>query len=112
MSDNSPYPRCGGQQGYSRIRLYLKGVNAMRFQIRHRFMPGLLLLLLAASAPAQSTSAAPRIWNDRDLAEWATPIAALNIRPGHMSEKEFYSVPVAEWVRTYPVYFPGREPDG
>jgi hypothetical protein len=75
-------------------------------------MPGLLLLLAASNTPAQSRSAAPRIWNDRDLAEWATPIAALNLRPGHLSETEFYSLPVAEWVRTYPVYFPGREPEG
>jgi hypothetical protein len=55
---------------------------------------------------------APRIWNDRDLAEWATPVAALETRPGHLSEKEYYAVPVGEWVRSYPVYFPGREPAG
>ncbi len=76
------------------------------------FNRGMLLLLVAGSALAQSQIAAPRIWNDRDLAEWATPLATLKIRPGHLSEKEYYSVPVAEWVRSYPVYFPGREPEG
>jgi len=60
----------------------------------------------------QPKTPAPRIWNDRDLAEWATPIAALKMRPGHLSEKEYYAVPVGEWVRSYPVYFPGREPKG
>src|SRR5437868_1086785 len=55
---------------------------------------------------------APRVWNDRDLQEWATPVAGLNVRPGHYSEKEYYSAPVGEYVRTYPVYFPGREPAG
>jgi hypothetical protein len=84
----------------------------MRFKSLHALTPGLLLLLAAGHSPAQSRNGAPRIWNDRDLAEWATPIAALNVRPGHLSEKEFYSLPVAEWVRTYPVYFPGREPEG
>jgi hypothetical protein len=55
---------------------------------------------------------ASRFWNDHDLAEWATPVAGLNIRPGHYSEKEYYAAPVGEFVRTYPVYFPGREPEG
>jgi hypothetical protein len=66
------------------------------------------------SAPVthETPIAAPRIWNDRDLAEWANPVAGLDVRPGHFSEAEFYAGPVAEWVRTYPVYFPGREPDG
>ena len=49
---------------------------------------------------------APRFWNDRDLSEWATPVAGLNVRPGHYSEKEYYSAPIGEYVRTYPVYFP------
>ena len=55
---------------------------------------------------------APRFWNDRELADWATPIAALDVRPSHFSEREYYAAPEAEWVRTYPVYFPGREPAG
>ena len=55
---------------------------------------------------------APRFWNDRELAEWATPIAALGVRPAHFSEREYYAAPVGEWLRSYPVYFPGREPAG
>jgi mono/diheme cytochrome c family protein len=53
-----------------------------------------------------------RVWNDRELADWATPVAGLNIRPGHYTEEQYYSAPVGEFVRTYPVYFPGREPAG
>ena len=55
---------------------------------------------------------APRFWNDRELADWALPVAGLNVRPSHFSEKDYYAAPDGEWVRTYPVYFPGREPDG
>ena len=76
------------------------------------YKQGVLLLLCAISVIAQTRMAAPRIWNDRDLAEWATPVAPLKVRPGHLSEKEYYSIPAGEWVRTYPVYFPGREPAG
>src|SRR5689334_805302 len=74
-----------------------------------------MLLMFAPVVFAQSNSRlleAPRVWNDRNLRDWATPVAGLNVRPGHFSEKDYYSAPVGEYVRTYPVYFPGREPDG
>jgi hypothetical protein len=53
----------------------------------------------------------PRVWDETALAEWATPIAGLNVRPTNMSAKDYYAMAV-ENVRTYPVYFPGREPVG
>jgi hypothetical protein len=60
----------------------------------------------------QSESAhIPKTWDEAALAEWATPIAGLNLPPTHISAKEYYSLPV-ENLRTYPVYFPGREPEG
>jgi mono/diheme cytochrome c family protein len=76
------------------------------------------ILVLAACLVAGALAAddprieAPRFWNDCELADWATPIAALGVRPGHFSEREYYSAPPAEWVRTYPAYAPGREPAG
>lgn len=53
----------------------------------------------------------PRTWDDAALADWATPIAGLNVRPTTISAEAYYSLPT-ENLRTYPVYFPGREPDG
>src|SRR5438477_11988574 len=41
----------------------------------------------------------------------ATPVAGLNIRPTHISAKEYYSLAIDN-LRTYPVYFPDREPEG
>jgi hypothetical protein len=61
-----------------------------------------------------TASAAPTIpnaWDETALADWATPIAALNVRPTNVSARDYYSMAV-ENLRTYPVYFPGREPDG
>lgn len=71
-----------------------------------------LCLLTASEAATAEKAAAVRVWNDRDLAEWAVPVAGLNVPPGHFSEREYYAAPVAGWLRTYPVYFPGREPRG
>ncbi len=76
---------------------------------------GVLTLCLWSSGFAQSPAKliqAPRFWNDHDLADWATPVAGLNVRPAHFSEKEYYAAPVGDYLRTYPVYFPGREPAG
>lgn len=73
----------------------------------------LTIALWSAFSHAQETVIqAPRFWNDRDLSNWATPVAGLNVRPGHYSEQDYYSAPNGEYVRTYPVYFPGREPEG
>jgi hypothetical protein len=70
-----------------------------------------LIALLGSLALAQTPGAVPKIWNDADLQEWATPIAGLNVRPGHFSEEEYYAAP-ADNLRTYPVYPPDREPPG
>jgi len=53
----------------------------------------------------------PKTWDGAALADWATPLAGLNVRPTLISAKEYYSFTV-ENLRTYPVYFPGREPEG
>ena len=55
--------------------------------------------------------AIPKTWDEAALADWATPVAGLNVPPTHISPKEYYSLAV-ENLRTYPVYFPGREPEG
>jgi mono/diheme cytochrome c family protein len=53
----------------------------------------------------------PRTWTDKDLSDWALPVASLNLRPGHFSEAEYYNAP-ADNLRSYPVYHPDREPAG
>jgi hypothetical protein len=74
-------------------------------------------LMLVITAPSalwpQSVyrPAIPKTWDEAALAEWATPIAELNVRPTHITSKEYYALTI-ENLRTYPVYFPGREPEG
>jgi mono/diheme cytochrome c family protein len=72
----------------------------------------LACLLRAAPATTQRWKAdIPKTWDEVALADWATPVAGLNLRPSHMSASEYYSWPT-ENVRTYPVYYPGLEPKG
>jgi hypothetical protein len=77
-----------------------------------RIAVALLVIALGSYvAVAADALRAPRIWDDAALAEWATPVAGLNVRPGHYSSAEYYAVP-ADNLRTYPVYRPDREPPG
>ena len=75
-------------------------------------MRNVLLFVIVGSTflLAQGTKA-PVTWDEAALREWATPIAALNVRPGHFSAEEYQRAPIDN-LRTYPVYFPGREPAG
>lgn len=63
------------------------------------------------SPPASRQTKAPKIWDAKELATWATPIAGVNAKPHFYSEEEYYAAPVDN-LRTYPVYHPDREPKG
>jgi mono/diheme cytochrome c family protein len=76
-----------------------------------RSVLALILALGFYVAVAAQAMRAPRIWDDSALAEWATPVAGLNVRPSHYSSREYYGVP-ADNLKTYPFYPAGREPAG
>src|SRR5689334_11466123 len=63
------------------------------------------------AGPAHSSIVVPKLWDERALADWATPLAGLGLRPGHFSEAEYYAAPIDN-LRTYPVYHPRSEPAG
>jgi hypothetical protein len=69
-----------------------------------------LAALYCCVMSAQSTRA-PRVWEDAALAEWATPIASLGVRPSHYSSAEYYGAREDNY-QTYPVYHPDSEPPG
>jgi hypothetical protein len=105
-------------RAYGTVGLNLERRRGMRRERRH--FPGVIFIPWALAALCQIagqtgtkawTPDVPRTWDDAALAEWATPVAGLNVRPTHISAKQYYSLPV-ENLRTYPVYFPGREPEG
>ena len=76
-----------------------------------RTIAAISLTLTAAVLAQEGRITAPRIWDDKALEDWAAPIAAIGVRPGHFTSAEYYAVP-GENLRTYPVYRPDREPPG
>ncbi len=80
---------------------------------RRRVRRALAIAVCVSSLTAQVAQRPeiPRVWDDAALADWATPLAGLNLRPTHMKSSEYYVLKI-ENLRTYPVYAPGREPEG
>ena len=61
------------------------------------------LALLLAGVPLALAVNPPRTWDEAALRDWATPVAGLNVRPGHFSQEEYDCAPIDN-LRTYPVY--------
>jgi mono/diheme cytochrome c family protein len=76
-----------------------------------RILLSLSLTLSMGVVITTTQTSAPRIWDDRSLADWAMPIASLNLRPAHFSAAEYYAAREDNY-RTYPVYHPDSEPAG
>jgi len=87
-----------------------RSVLIQKRELTMRFAPIFACLVFSAAALAQS-NAVPRTWDEHELKDWATPVAGLNVRPGHFSQAEYDRAPIDN-LRTYPVYYPGREPAG
>jgi hypothetical protein len=68
-------------------------------------------IIASADDPRQRRLDIPKVWDEAALADWATSLVGLNLPPTHISAREYHSLRV-ENLRTYPVYFPGREPPG
>jgi hypothetical protein len=67
--------------------------------------------IAAAQDRLSANVATPKTWDEKELADWATPLAGINARPSHISSAQYYALPVDN-LRTYPVYVDGKEPAG
>jgi len=54
----------------------------------------------------------PRTWKQADVHQLEVPLANPEYSPVHISEKDYYRIPVRIIYKSYPVYRPGREPAG
>lgn len=70
-------------------------------------------LALVASLPAQSQlPLIPRAWDDAEVARFELPLATPDKSPRYLSAEEYYKYSVRPIYRGYPVYLPGKEPEG
>jgi hypothetical protein len=88
--------------------------SGVRRAVKPAWLVPILSLAAVATAQHDPTSwvpEVPRVWDEKALADWATPLAGLNAPPTDISAAEYYALP-EENLRSYPVYMPGREPAG
>ena len=74
-------------------------------------LPLTIAVLCAAAHAQEFNPKIPKVWDEAALKDWATPLAGLNMRPSHMTEKEYYAMPLMEH-EAFLMYFPGHEPKG
>lgn len=91
--------------------------RADRFALMLLWAAATLFLMMPGSTaqtkPPSTTGkvVVPKIWDAKQLATWATPVAGVNTTPNFYSEEEYYAARVDN-TRTYPVYHPDFEPKG
>src|SRR4051794_21262090 len=54
----------------------------------------------------------PRVWNSREVESLQLPVPNRGFARSHIPEAEYYRVPERSIYKSYPVYAPGREPEG
>ena len=78
-------------------------------------------LLLMFSCPASSIHAQtgseyhpaiPKVWDDAIMKDLEVPLAQSEYSPRHVPANFYYQIPVRQIYKSYPVYHPGREPNG
>jgi hypothetical protein len=74
-----------------------------------------LVLLLPVNAQVREPAVeppVPRVWDDQAIATLEVPLANPAGSPKHIASDFYYRIPVRPIYKTYPVYAPGREPEG
>jgi hypothetical protein len=54
----------------------------------------------------------PKAWDDREVGRFEMPLAQRDRSPRYMSAEEYYALKVRPIYRSYPMYAPGRDPEG
>lgn len=72
--------------------------------MKRRAVVSLAALSIAFGQSGEKRIEAPRVWNDHDLSDWATPVAGLNVRPGdRVSEGSVVDKPAPEISDRQPI---------
>src|SRR5882724_706849 len=64
------------------------------------------------SSPTHRDVKVPKTWDEEALATLEVPLANPAASPVHISADYYYKIPVRGIFKSYPVYHPGREPEG
>jgi hypothetical protein len=69
-----------------------------------------LLMWMGRATNSQPT--VPRAWDERELSSFELPLVHPEASPKHATPDYYYRIPVRPIYKSYPIYAPGREPQG
>jgi hypothetical protein len=75
------------------------------------------ITIIAAGARAQKAGnnappLVPRTWDDEAMVSVEVPLPQASYSPVHVPSDFYYKIPVRPIYKSYPVYYPGKEPPG
>src|SRR5437867_6113841 len=83
-----------------------------RVAVGVRVALSVLGLLCALNSGAAAQPRIPQTWDAAALASFELPLANPAASARHVSSDYYYQIPVRPIYKSYPVYAPGREPQG
>jgi len=71
-----------------------------------------LLWIINHAANAGWSPTIPKVWDEEALRDFELPLPQAGITVKHISSDYYYRIPVRPIYKTYPIYYPGKEPAG
>jgi hypothetical protein len=82
------------------------------YMARIGILAAVFLSWIAAAQAEEFRPKIPKTWVDDAMASLELPLVAVEASPKHASAEFYYRIPVRKIYKTYPIYAPGREPQG
>jgi hypothetical protein len=75
---------------------------------------GLLVLLCMIISPVNAgwNPSIPKVWDEEALRDFELPLPLTEIKTKYISSDYYYRIPVRPIYKTYPIYYPEKEPSG
>lgn len=71
-----------------------------------------LLWMIISPANAGFSPTIPKVWDEEALRDFELPLPLAGIKVKHISSDYYYRIPVRPIYKTYPIYYPDKEPAG
>ena len=77
-----------------------------------KVVTALITLIFTSSVCSNAQQSIPKTWDAESLDRFELPLANRAASPRHVSAAYYYSIPVRPIYKSYPIYYPTREPKG
>ena len=87
-------------------------LNRIQFVVVFILLVGSIFVVLSQERAHVITPVIPRVWVDAEMVGLQLPLSDSTASPKQVSSDYYYRIPARTIYKNYPVYAPGKEPDG